>query len=320
MAEASAPAAPAAPTADAAQLDFDDMRVAVEAGSAPAARASLERMSARRGGGAVGRHDALLSARDGATTVRPLMIACVERGGPAGPDGWLGIVELFLRTVDRNPKYVNSADVSGATALHTVCLGRRASDEQQLAAIAALLAYGAEAGKATQAGHTPRALHSRAWNGRATPAVMALLESAERVGGREAVRRALIDDAATLHGAAGWDVVRWLPRLAELQTAATLRVVVARYFEARQRTVDGQPPHDGSIEYATVSRLHRHVFGEFLRQLAPRMSLEPEGDGPSGGRPAGRRKGATGGAGAGGGRGDDGDVSEEDRDLDSGRA
>mmetsp|Transcript_15714 Transcript_15714/g.54586 ORF Transcript_15714/g.54586 Transcript_15714/m.54586 type:complete len:143 (-) Transcript_15714:59-487(-) len=100
------------------------------------------------------------------------------------------------------------------------------------------------------------------------PPLAALLELAERVGGRDAVIRTLIDTPHVLTDAPGWDVVRTMPRLQELQDAANLRIIIALWADARLRVANGEAPREGNLKLRVLGLLHRNAFGELLRLIA----------------------------------------------------
>lgn len=77
---------------------------------------------------------------------------CAYRGGGAGSSGWLGCLAELLRATHGHAsedvdRFVCQVGSLGYSALHDVLRDRRdaVSDEQQLAAVVALLCYGGDA-------------------------------------------------------------------------------------------------------------------------------------------------------------------------------
>lgn len=209
--------------------------------------AALDDVVALRGPerGAAARRAAIAGAtRDGWTLLHGVCIGpygrCYVRGGGRGAGGWLGVMRLILRHVGADKRYVNARMHAGApkarrvgagsTALHAL-VGKvynwspdNPSEKQMLAAAAALLAHGANTGAREMwdphdRGRTP--LDVATSGDDPNPHLCALLRLADRVGGREAVRRVLEHDLerAVLINAPGWMVVRDLPALKALTPA-----------------------------------------------------------------------------------------------------
>lgn len=109
--------------------------------------------------------------------------------------------------------YVNVRTSGNATALWWVARSdvEAEATPHQLVAVAALLAYGADASVPSESGYTARDVHVEF--GHNSPAVAALLGRAEDVGGPRAVRELLAVSPSTLRRAPGWEVVADLPRV-----------------------------------------------------------------------------------------------------------
>mmetsp|Transcript_15715 Transcript_15715/g.54591 ORF Transcript_15715/g.54591 Transcript_15715/m.54591 type:complete len:322 (-) Transcript_15715:59-1024(-) len=201
---------------------------------------------------------------------------CGSRSGGDGPEGWIAVMRRFVEVVgDDAEALVSRADDSGATALHAVCCPLTTRDDAlmpaSIAGAACLLAHGADPAVRTDEDETPRDYHIRHAGEHAyrrSPALMALLELAEGVGGRAAVFATLVDTPHVLTDAPGWDVVRTMPRLQELQDAANLRIIIALWADARLRVANGEAAREGNLKLRVLGLLHRNAFGELLRLIA----------------------------------------------------
>lgn len=131
----------AAAAGDALQLD-----AAIDAAAAP------RRFVARSIGGMRSRAEVLQACTDRSGWAHTaLAAACLYRDGGAGPRGWAGCVRIILQAFEGDlaacAAYINWpwADRKPRTALHCLVYLRRSGDACQLAAVAALLAHGADA-------------------------------------------------------------------------------------------------------------------------------------------------------------------------------
>lgn len=130
---------------------------------------------------------------------------------------WLERMVWLLQVAGDDESFVNARTERGTSALWVLAANRgpaakdTPSERQQLAAVAALLLYGADAtvkhkasGMVARDAHQLRGSHQR-------PEVLQLLEKAEHVGGPRAVEWLLSTHSATLLSAPGWDAVKELP-------------------------------------------------------------------------------------------------------------
>jgi len=238
------------------------LQASCAAGDLPALNAVLARLAAARAAEegcseAEAARAIVVEARE-ASGWTPMREVCFHQ---KGGDGRYGCMRRLLETAGGDAaRLTTTARSNGVTALHDACFGGRLS----VAAAACLLVHGADATATDEYGETPRAQVSVV-----DPPLAALLELAERVGGREAVRRTLVDTPESLTGAPGWDVVKSLPALrAIIVEASPLRVVIAEWGAARARRAADAPAVEGSGEYDVVSRLPRGALAVMLRQLA----------------------------------------------------
>jgi len=203
------------------------------------------------------------------------------RAGGVGPGGWLGCLRrCFEAAGDSAPLLAAAVDALGSSALHYACHNLHTSGDraEACAAVACLLAHGADATAANRWRQTalvklrataPSRTGGWAKGDGGDTSLASLVRLAERVGGREAVRRTLVDTPHVLTGAPGWDVVKSLPALrAIIVEASPLRVVIAEWGAARARRAADAPAVEGSGEYDVVSRLPRGALAVMLRQLA----------------------------------------------------
>jgi len=157
----------------------------------------------------------------------------------------------------------------GTTPLYAECLRRPPS----AAAVACLLAHGADVAATNIFGDTP-ARQARVRVRGHDPPLAALLELAERVGGRDAVIRTLIDTPHVLTDAPGWDVVRTMPRLQELQDAANLRIVIALWADARERRRNDEAAREGNAMLTLFGKLPREALAGVVLQLRRRVPAD----------------------------------------------
>jgi len=229
------------------------LQASCAAGDLPALNAVLARLAAARAAEegcseAEAARAIVVEARE-ASGWTPMREVCFHQ---KGGDGRYGCMRRLLETAGGDAaRLTTTARSNGVTALHDACFGGRLS----VAAAACLLVHGADATATDEYGETPRAQVSVV-----DPPLAALLELAERVGGRDAVIRTLIDTPHVLTDAPGWDVVRTMPRLQELQDAANLRIVIALWADARERRRDGEGERDGNAMLALLGRLPRQAL------------------------------------------------------------
>lgn len=205
------------------------------------------------GGGAEGlyaaRRQAVLAAHDEFRRTA-LSYACHERRGGSGPRGWAAIVAQLLTIVGDNAEsvaFINQTRTPvGDTALHELAMGRPDSGESdgaQLATLAALLVYGADATIADQKGYTPLYVANFLTvtmfpKARISPDVAALLASAEQLmDGKRAVQQLLLTRPTTLTRAEGWNLVASLPAVRKVADIAAAADGVSGLENTRRATL-----------------------------------------------------------------------------------
>lgn len=140
----------------AAIAEVDDVLEISAAGNAPALVRWIDERTSRAGiaagDAARAAAEAVVRTRQRGDRMLPLLVlVCEQRAGGAGVSGWLGCLVVALNACSDTVAGDVAAFVTGYnpwTALHAVVTGRKrdaASEAQRLAAVAALLVYGADA-------------------------------------------------------------------------------------------------------------------------------------------------------------------------------